>query len=300
MSDARRRLGRRLAKGRTVPVRTLPAQVVDVTDKGVNLKIGSMVALDVPCPDSYLDRRPGDWVEIRITGTRPKVIGRQSAAGAGQIITDLATQAAAATAPVASVAWSASTPGAGWFEASQVWVRPRSDGRVDVHYVLTGAGSSPASAAPDATVAAAETGLWTNGSGFQPNAAPRQGSDDSGDYTGAWYFGTALDTAVPAATLTAMTLRITRLRGIGPQRVTPLLYLHNDTAPPASTAPPTLGQGMEGPPMTPGAIRDIVLPPEWASDLADGAARGLAVAGGGPDALAAFALEATVTIRFNA
>ncbi|WP_326764347.1 hypothetical protein OG978_06935 [Streptomyces sp. NBC_01591] len=67
-------LGRALG-GAPAGASTVSAQVVDVTDTGVNLDYQGALLLNVPCPDSYRGRAAGDWVAVR-PGTNPVVLWR--------------------------------------------------------------------------------------------------------------------------------------------------------------------------------------------------------------------------------
>ena len=115
MSDARRRLARAVAGPRTVPVRTVRAQVLDVTDRGVNLLLGTSIITDVPCPDSYADRKAGDWVTVQLTGTRPVVLWRL-----GPDPVDAEQDKVA----VSALTWGSGAPaGSGWQAVTQLYVR---------------------------------------------------------------------------------------------------------------------------------------------------------------------------------
>ncbi|WP_167519028.1 hypothetical protein [Streptomyces chryseus] len=287
----------------------MSAQVLDVTDEGVNLDMGGDLILDVPCLGSYRDRKAGDWVVVR-PGTSPLVVGR-TGDDPGAIdetaIRALAKEVALDEQVVRAFTWGTGAPaGTGWQgPATALYFRKHSSGKVEV-YGQVASETDPSPTAPTApapkaaTITANSSGAWRGGS--------RDGSRDNpfqGDYTGrgnlrgGWFYGTKIADACAGKTVAKMTVTITRLRGSGANDRRPVhLYLHDYTSPPSGQLSlPTGPEDLLS--LSVGATGTASLPASWRSALAGGSMRGLGVYYDGTRDYAAFSGTANIVITFS-
>lgn len=271
MSEAARQLGEDLAAGGASGGGTVSAEVIDVTDLGVNVMMGGALLLDVPCADSYRNRARGDWVAVR-PGARPVVMWRLGP--------DPADDPAEAQT-VRAVTWGTAAPsGSGWQEATTPWVRDVGDGQVELYYqVATVAEPSPTAPSTKAvTITATSYGSWRNGRPDDYADYPVQGDwTGGGDRRGGWFYGTKIADACAGKTVARMTATFTRRRGSGVNAQRPLhLYLHDYTSPPSGQL--NLNQGPEELlSLSVGATGTATLPASWRTALASGSRRGLAI-----------------------
>jgi hypothetical protein len=302
-------LGQLLAKapagGR---LQTVSAQVVDVTDTGVNLNYQGAFQLDVQCADSYRNRAPGDWVAVR-PGTVPVVLWRLGADPedvdedtARQIATDIAHDVQV----VRAVTWGTAGPsGTGWQTTSTLFVRKNAEGQVELYAQLAsqsdGSPSAPPARAPSpVTISPTASGTWRGGSpdDYAPN--PTQGDwTGRGDRRGGWFYGSGIAAACSGKTVASMKVSFTRRTGSGVNAKRPMhVYLHGFTSPPSGQL--SLGDGPRDLlSLSVGGRGTAVLPAAWRSALASGSARGLAIFASGSTDYAAFS-GGTFTITFSA
>lgn len=267
--------------------RTVSAQVVDVTDDGrVNISIGGTLVLDVPCADSYAGRKAGDWTAVRITGGQPVVmwrLGEDPGSLTDEHITDLATGVALDLQVVRAVSWGTADPsGTGWQQTTVPYAR-KVDGKVELYLKIVTQTDPPpppppARAPSPVTISPTDSGSWQGGRPADWRGDPSQGDwTGSGNYRGAWFYGTAVAAACSGKTVSSMAVTLSRKRGSGVNASRPVhLYLHSYTSAPSGQL--SLGDGPEEVmSLSVGATRTANLPSSWRSALASGSARGLAV-----------------------
>lgn len=304
MSEAARALGEdlaRLSQAGAGVGRTVSAQVVDVTDRGVNLMLGGVLVTDVPCLGSYTDRQPGDWVMVR-PGARPVVLGRpvddpEPAADARDVALDVQV--------VRSATWgTAPPPGSGWQGPVQLFMRKDANGKVELYGQVASETEPPpptpgASVPKPVTISPTSSGSWRNGRPDDYADHPMQGDwTGGGNRRGAWFYGTKIADACAGKTVASMRVAFTRVRGAGVNARRPLhLYLHGYTSPPSGQL--NLGAGPEELlSLSVGAKGTAALPASWRSALASGSARGLAIyAQGRTDYMAV--TDGRITITFS-
>ncbi|MBQ1122652.1 hypothetical protein [Streptomyces sp. B15] len=302
MTEASRQLGEDLARAAssTAAGGTVSAQVIDLTDNGtVNVMMGGSLLLDVPCADSYRNRKRDDWVAVR-PGARPVVMWRlgpdpvEDSAEMRDVVKDVQT--------VRAVTWGTSAPsGSGWQEAVTPWVRQAGDGQVEIYYQVasTSAPSPAAPAAKGSRITATSSGVWRGG---RPDAYadyPTQGDwTGRGDRRGGWFYGTKIADACAGKTVARMTVQYTRRRGSGVNARRPMhLYLHDYTSAPSGQL--SLNEGPEELlSLSAGGTGTATLPASWRDKLAAGTRRGLAIYAHGSRDYAAFS-GGTVTITFS-
>jgi hypothetical protein len=286
-------LGKFLAGTSGGGMQTISAQVVDVTDTGVNLTYQGTLLIDVVCADSYAGRRAGDWVAVR-PGTVPVVLWRLGP--------DPATTGAPAQA-VSALTWGTGLPpGPGWQTVTQMYVRADSSGQGQL-YAQLGTLTTPSPPDPGpgpATITPADSGSWRGGRPDSYVTSPVQGDwTGGGNRRGAWFYGTKIADACAGHTVATMKAAFTRKTGAGANAKRPLhLYLHNYTSAPPGQL--DLGDGPESLlSLSAGGRGTATLPAAWRTALASGSARGLAIyAAGSSDYMAV--TGGTVTITFSA
>jgi hypothetical protein len=264
MGDAARAFGEdtaRTSKG-AATVQTVSAQVVDVTDRGVNLMLSGALVIDVPCLGAYRNRQPGDWVMVR-TGSRPVVLDAQV---------------------MRAATWGTAAPsGTGWQTVTTMYLRKNSEGKVELYGQLgsqsdTSPPAPPARGAKPVTLTPTDYGSWRNSKPDSYATYPTQGDwTGGGNRRGAFFYGTAIAAACAGKTVTRMELTLTRRRGSGVNAARPVhVYLHGYTSAPSGQL--NLGDGPQSlMSLSVGATRTAVLPSAWRSALASGSARGFAV-----------------------
>lgn len=287
MSSAADDLARALTTMGQSAVPYISAQVIDVTDTGVNLDYQGTLLLDVQCADSYRGRAAGDWVSVR-TGTVPVVLYRLGADPGGddeETIRDIAEDTAADLQVVRAVTWGTANPaGTGWQTATTVYGRKNpANGKVELYLKLASASDTspddpPARPPAAVTVTATDSGSWRNGSPDGYATSPVQGDwTGGGNRRGGWFYGTKIADACSGKTVKSMVASFTRKAGAGANAKRPLhLYLHGYTSAPSGQL--NLGTGPEELlTLSAGAKGTATLPASWASALASGSARGLAI-----------------------
>nr|WP_202482071.1 hypothetical protein [Streptomyces sp. SID5594] len=306
--SAAEELGRALAA--TPPgVQTVSAQVIDVTQNGVNLVCQGTLFLDVACPDSYRGRAAGDWVAVR-PGAVPVVLwrlGPDPGVTTADDIREIADEVANELQVVRAVTWGeVSPPGAGWQAGTTVYARKNADGKVEL-YVQLGVPYTDPPPPPKpprrpspVTIQATAADSWRGGRRDDYASVPIQGDwTGGGNRRGAWFYGSAIAAACAGKNVATMKVAFTRRTGSGVNAKRPLhLYLHDYTAPPSGQL--DLGAGPEELlSLSAGGRGTATLPASWRSALASGSARGLAIyAAGRSDYMAV--TGGTITITFSA
>jgi len=281
-------------------------KVADVTESGrVNLELGDgSLLMEVACPDSYRDRQAGDWVAVRLSSV-PVVLwrlGDDPADTDEQLIQTTATQAAQDVQVVRAATYGTGAPsGTGWQTATAVYMR-KVDGKLELYFQV-GDASDPSPSTPavptakPATVSASASGSWRAGRPDEYASTPVQGDwTGRGNRRGAWFYGSAIQTACAGKTVAKMTVAFARKAGAGVNAKRPLhLYLHAHASPPSGQL--NLGDGPEDLlRLSAGAKGTATLPKSWASALASGSAKGLAIyASGAPDYMAVTGGKITIT-----
>jgi hypothetical protein len=307
MTTPARRLGALLAVNVTAGsgMQTANAQVVDVTDSGVNVSLGGTLLLDVQCADSYRNRTPGDWVAVRL-GTTPTVLWRLGPDPGGDdeaTIAQIATDAAHAVQVVSAVTWGTADPdGTGWQQATTPYARRKADGTVELYFQL-GSQTDDSPTAPPArppapvTLSPTDAGTWRGGLPDDYASAPVQGDyTGRGNRRGGWFYGTAIADACAGKTVATMRVAFTRKAGSGVNSRRPMhLYLHTYTSAPSGQL--TLGDGPQDLlALSAGGRGTATLPAAWTTALAAGTARGLAIyAAGATDYMAVTGGALTIT-----
>jgi hypothetical protein len=287
-SEAARALGEDIAtvKGSKAAGGTVSAQVVDVTDVGVNLDFRGALLLDVPCVDSYRNRTPGDWVALR-PGAKPVVmwrLGQDPGEVDEDTIRSLAKEVALDEQVVRSATWGTAAPsGTGWQTVQTLFLRKSSEGKVELYGQLASESDtspdSPAERAPKpVTISPSSYGTWRGGRPDDYANYPTQGDwTGRGNRRGAWFYGSDIANACAGKTVAKMTVKFTRRRGSGANAKRPLhVYLHNHNSPPSGQL--DLDDGPEELlSLSVGATGTATLPASWRSQLASGAAKGFAI-----------------------
>lgn len=296
-------LGRALASGGPAGVQTVSAQVVDVTEAGVNLDCQGTLLLDVACPDSYRGRAAGDWVAVRV-GPVPVVLWRLGPDPGGSdeaSVREIAADAAADLVAISAYTWGTAVPGTGWEQVTTLWTRRDTNGAGQLYAQIGGSAPSPTPppTRPPKTVkiSASASGSWRGGAPDDYAATPVQGDwTGGGNRRGAWFYGTAIAAACAGKTVASMKVAFTRRAGSGVNQKRPLhVYLHDYTSPPSGQL--TLGTGPEELlSLSAGGKGTATLPGSWRTALATGSARGLAIyASGRTDYMAVTGGQITIT-----
>ncbi|WP_330339422.1 hypothetical protein [Streptomyces sp. NBC_00557] len=281
-------------------------QVADVTESGrVNLQLGDgSLLMEVACPDSYRNRAAGDWVAVRLSSV-PVVLWRL---GDDPAITDAedlqkaATQAAQDVQVVRAATYGTGAPsGTGWQAATAVYVR-KVDDKIEIYFQVPDA-SDPSPSTPGVptpkpvTVSPTASGSWRAGRPDDYASTPVQGDwTGRGNRRGAWFYGSAIQSACAGKTVSGMKVQFTRKAGAGVNAKRPLhLYLHNYGSPPSGQL--NLGDGPEDLlRLSAGAKGTATLPKNWVTALASGSAKGLAIyASGSSDYMAVTGGQITIT-----
>jgi len=286
-------------------LQTVSAEVTGVTEEGtVHLRMMGADLYDVPCTDAYRNRKAGDVVAVR-RGAVPVVLWRLGAdpAETEQAATEqIAVQASLDLQVVRAATYGTGAPaGSGWQQASEVHVR-KVDGRLELYFKVAST-ADPSPGTPDVpapkavTITPTDSGSWRNGRPDEYASAPTQGDwTGGGNRRGGWFYGSAIQNACAGKTVSKMTVKFTRRRGTGSNASRPLhLYLHDHSSPPSGQL--DLDDGPEELlSLAVGATGTATLPASWRSQLASGAAKGLAIyASGSRDYLAVTGGKITIT-----
>jgi hypothetical protein len=280
-------LGQQLAAPPAGRSDIVSAQIVDVTEDGlVNLDIGGTLVTDVSCPDHIRGRAPGQWVAVRM-GARPVVmwrLGPDPGQADEATVRTLANEVALDVQVVRAATWGTSVPaGSGWQTVTQLYLRKNSEGKVELYGQL-GAETDPSPTAPagtapkPVTISPSSFGSWRGGRPDDYVDYPMQGDwTGGGNRRGGWFYGNAISSACAGKTVSRMDVTFTRRRGSGVNASRPLhLYLHDHTSAPSGQL--DLDEGPEElMSLSVGATRTVALPSSWRSQLASGAAKGLAI-----------------------
>ncbi|MCX4450722.1 hypothetical protein [Streptomyces sp. NBC_01789] len=279
-------LAKALVQGAAKAPTYISAQVVDVTDTGVNLDYQDALLLDVRCADSYRDRKSGDWVSVR-TGAIPVVVHRLGPDPGDESeveVREIAADVAGDMIPITAYTWGTNPPaGVDWQQVTVLWTRADSNG-VGQLYAQVGTAGAPAPTPPatrppkTVTVTATDSGSWRNSRPDEYASTPMQGDwTGSGNRRGGWFYGTKIADACAGKTVASMTVAFSRKSGSGVNGKRPLhLYLHGYTSAPSGKL--DLGDGPEDLlSLSVGAKGTATLPASWRSALASGSARGLAI-----------------------
>ncbi|MFJ8855232.1 hypothetical protein [Streptomyces sp. NPDC102437] len=307
MPDNAQELGALLAQA-SAPAQgggTVSAQVVDVTDTGVNVMIGGSLILDVPCADSYRGRAAGDWVAVR-SGARPVVMWRLGADPGGAdeaVVHDIATDVALDTQVVRAATWGTPAPtGPGWQTVQALYMR-QVNGKVELYGQLgtvtdPSPGPPPARPPKPVTLSAQASGAWRSGRPDETRNMPYQGDyTGRGNLRGGWFYGSNIAAACAGKSAASMKVQFTRARGAGSNSKRPLhLYLHAHTSPPGGQLN-LIGSGNDDLlSLSAGATGTATLPASWRTQLASGSARGLAIyASGSTDYMGVSGGRLTIT-----
>lgn len=297
MTSAADQLGKHLHQAGRQDTASVTAQVVDVTETGVNLDYQGALLIDVACPDSYRNRQAGDWVAVR-PGTVPVVLWRLGADPgdtSDEHIQEIAEDAAADMQVVRAATWGTGAPvGTGWQTVVATYVRKNSQGKVEYYHevasVTDPSPTAPAERAPSpVTVNPTDSGTWRNSRPDDYSSAPTQGDwTGRGNRRGGWFYGSAIQNACAGKTVASMTATFTRKTGAGVNAKRPMhLYLHAHSSAPSGQL--NLGDGpIDNLRLSVGARGSITLPDSWQSQLASGAAKGLAIYANGSTDYATF------------
>lgn len=287
-SEAARALGEDLATARTAVGAggTVSAQVVDVTEAGVNLDYRGALLIDVPCVDSYRNRTAGDWVALR-PGAKPVVMWRLGA-DPGEVdtasIQALAKDVALDEQVVRAATWGTAAPaGSGWQTVQTLYLRKNSEGKVELYGQLASQSDTPPDTPPNrapkpATISPTDSGTWRGGRPDDYADHPTQGDwTGRGNRRGGFFYGGAIAAACSGKTVASMKVKFTRRTGSGVNGKRPLhVYLHNYTSAPSGQL--NLSDGPEELlSLSVGATGTATLPASWRAQLASGAAKGLAI-----------------------
>lgn len=247
---------------------TLTASVTSVaTDGTVTITLAGAPVPGVPCLDSYASRKAGDAVRVAVTAGQMLVLGRIGNP-ADQQAAAVTEFHASASAPPAGAGWEAVTTGV-WAKAGAIW--------------LQYAAAPPPGPADPATVNSTNWGAWRGSQRATWADGPTQGDwTGGGNYKGAWFWGSAITSALSGMTVASATVTITRsstLHGsYGSVGVN--LYLHNAGSP-GSSAPATVAGPIDAGGLGLGQSRAITLPTAWADQLKAGTAKGFGITGSG-------------------
>jgi len=286
-------------------LQTVTATVFDVTEDGkVNLTMQGADIYGVACTDAYRNRKSGDTVAVR-RGAVPVVLwrlGDDPADTEQDDIEKVATQAAQDVQVVRAATYGTGAPaGTGWQTASAVYVR-KVDDRLELYFQV----ASVADPSPDTpsvpspkpvTISPTDSGTWRSGRPDDYASAPTQGDwTGRGNRRGAWFYGSAIQNACAGKTVAKMTVAFARKTGSGVNAKRPMhLYLHSHSSPPSGQL--NLGDGPEELlSLSVGAKGTATLPKSWATALASGSAKGLAIyASGSTDYMAVTGGKITVS-----
>ncbi|MFD4273828.1 hypothetical protein R2B67_26300 [Streptomyces cyaneofuscatus] len=289
-------LGHLLAPQPQAGLQIRSAQVDGVTDRGVNLRIGDELLLDVPCSEGYRNRAAGDWVAVT-KSARPAVVwrlGDDPGETTEAEIRELAAEVATDLQVVGAVSWGTeSPPGTGWQSVIGTFVRKGPGGKAEYYHQLAATTEPPPPAPPvrppsPVTISPTSSGTWRGGRPDSYASNPTQGDwTGRGNRRGGWFYGTQIAAACAGKTVSSMTVTFTRARGSGVNAKRPLhVYLHDYTSPPSGQL--SLGSDPEDLlRLSVGSRGTATLPSSWRTALASGSARGLAIyANGRTDYLA--------------
>lgn len=297
MTSAANKLGRQLYQAKEREAASVTAQVVDVTETGVNLDYQGALLIDVACPDSYRNRQAGDWVAVR-PGTVPVVLwrlGSDPGDTSDEHIQEIAENAAHDLQVVRAATWGTGPPvGTDWQETSTLFVRKNSQGKVELYAQLASvtdpSPTAPGERAPSpVTITATDSGTWRNGRPDDYASAPTQGDwTGRGNRRGGWFYGSAIQNACAGKTVASMVATFTRKTGAGVNAKRPMhLYLHAHSSAPSGQL--NLGDGPnDSLRLSVGARGEFTLPASWRSQLAAGTAKGFAIYANGSTDYASF------------
>ncbi len=306
-SDAARALGEDLASARkgTAAGGTVSAQVIDVTETGVNLDHGGALLMDVPCADAYRHRRAGDWVALR-PGASPVVmwrLGPDPGANDEALTREVATEVALDEQVIRAATWGTAPPsGSGWQGPATLFMRKTAEGKVELYGQVSSLSEAPPDAPPtrapkSVTVTPTDSGSWRNGRPDSYADYPMQGDwTGGGNRRGAFFYGSRIVDACAGKTVAAMTVHVTRRAGSGVNAKRPVhFYLHDHASAPSGQL--DLDDGPEDLlSLSAGATGTAKLPTSWRNALASGSARGLAIyASGSTDYLGITGGSITIT-----
>lgn len=287
-SEAARALGEDIAivKGSRAAGATVSAQVVDVTETGVNVDYRGALLIDVPCVDSYRNRSAGDWVALR-PGARPVVmwrLGEDPGEVDEETIRSLAKDVALDEQVLRAATWGTAAPsGTGWQTVQTLYLRKNGEGKVELYGQLAAQSDDSPSTPPDraprpVTISPTSYGTWRGGRPDDYASYPTQGDwTGRGNRRGAFFYGSAIASACSGKSVASIKLKITRRTGSGVNAKRPVhMYLHGYTSPPSGSL--TLDDGPEDLlSLSVGATGTATLPASWRSALASGSARGIAI-----------------------
>ncbi|MEU1152645.1 hypothetical protein ABZ369_06450 [Streptomyces sp. NPDC005918] len=302
-------LGIDLITGPPARPTTVLCRVVDVTDEGgVNIVYNGALLLDVACSTAYRGRQAGDLVHVR-PGVKPLVlyaVGDDPGAGTDSSVRDIAREIAVDEDAVTAATWGTAGPsGSGWQTVTTLYVRKDPDGKAQLYMQLgtqsDTSPSTPSRGPKSKTISPTGSGSWRGGRPDDYASAPTQGDwTGRGNRRGAWFYGSAIETACAGRTVSSMKVSFSRKRGSGVNGKIPMnLYLHNYSSPPSGQL--NLGAGPEDGllRLSVGAKGTASLPASWRSALSSGSAKGLAIYASGRSEYGSFT-GGKITISFSA
>lgn len=288
-------------------LQTVSAEVIDVTEAGtVNIHMMGADIYGVACTDAYRNRKAGDTVAVR-RGAVPVVLWRLGDDPADTEQADVQTiaqQAAQDVQVVRAATYGTGAPaGTGWMQVTATYVR-KVDGRLEQYFQVASA-SDPSPGTPSVpaprpvTVSPTDSGTWRGGRPDDYASAPTQGDwTGRGNRRGAWFYGSRITDACAGKAVASMKVALTRKSGSGVNGSRPVhLYLHAHASPPSGQL--VLGDGPEDLlRLSIGAKGTATLPTSWATALASGTARGLAIYTSGSSDYMSLT-GGTITISFS-
>lgn len=267
-------------------LQTVSAEVIDVTEDGrVNVLMQGAELYGVACTDAYRNRQAGDIVAVR-RGAVPVVLwrlGDDPAQTEQADVEAIAVRAAQDIQAVRAATYGTGAPaGSGWMQVTATYVR-KVDNRIEQYFQVASATDpspeTPAVPTPrPVTVSPTASGTWRSGRPDDYASAPTQGDwTGRGNRRGGWFYGSRITDACAGKTVAKMTVAFARKTGSGVNAKRPVhVYLHNYSSPPSGQL--NLGDGPEDLlRLSVGATGTATLPKSWASALASGTAKGLAI-----------------------
>lgn len=232
-----------------------------------------------PCSTGYRYRAVGDVVlAVQLAGGSSVVLCGLGAADEEKPLTRAEiVELVLATVPYTRVDWGTSAPGAGYVQASSVWLKET--GGDPYIYGQLPAPATPATAKPNppapVTLAPDSEGSWRIRGGSDVDV--QVGTKGGPDWYGGWFFGTRIAAACAGKTVTKMEFTASRTPGdVGRNRAVPVyLGLHNETG----KRRPSIGYTWRAGSLSKGGKDTFVLPADRRARLASGASRGIGVEG---------------------
>lgn len=303
------------AKPKIPGIQHVTCQVVDLTDQGTaNVTYRGTFIPDVPCAESYVDRKPGDTVVAKLQAGQLLVQGPSGADTSGQTLQDtikatvqpMIDNAINAAALISNLDYGTTAPGPDYVQVANTYIKVDSTTGATSVYFQTGSAVSPPPSEPKVpgktpdpvSKTATDSGSWRNGRQDSYHDDPSQGDyTGRGDLRGGWFWGTWIADQCQGKTVKSMTLKLTRRSGSGSagKRVVHL-YLHDYANPPATLDLDV--QAANPPSLSWGATTTWTVPDGLVDNLASGSAKGFAIYDSGPSDYMSMSPNAVLTINF--